>query len=384
MNKRIKHHLWLNLTALVVVALISVGAMSVFAYDESANSTVGSQQDNTRPYLGVNIIQGEGGAEVTKVAEDSPASEAGIEAGDIIQKIDETVVESPNQLSEYILTKAPGDVVTLTLLRDGETLTIEATLAEAPMNSANPRGDRGGRGGRPDNFDGRGFRFRNPMGYQLGVAYEVITPEIAASKGLAVEDGALITEVVEDSPAADAGLQVGDIITAVDGDKVDVEHTLSDRLYAYEVEDQVIFTVVRGEETLEISAVLAAGHPGKLFEGMGGGFGMNFGPNGEFLPFDNGQGFGPNGMMPNFPNGGGMGFGPGGMNGFSGDMETITCTNESGTIQFQISVPEGMFENFDLPDFVGGENITCERSAAQDSGAGSDGTQNSTSSLLPS
>ena len=158
---------------------------------------------------------------------------------------------------------------------------------------------------------------------------------------------------MEDSPAADAGLQVGDVITAVDGDKVDVEHTLSDRLYAYEAEDQVALTVVRGSETLEVSAVLAAGHPGRIFEGMGG---MNFGPNGQGgnFPFGNG----PDIEIP---------FGRGG---FSGNMETITCSNEDGTIQFEITVPQGLLDR--LPDTIGGANITCERTSADDSGSDSD------------
>ncbi|MBI5931424.1 MAG: PDZ domain-containing protein [Chloroflexi bacterium] len=350
MSRLTKHHLWLNLGAAVTVAVIGVGAMSVYANDQTNTPIVRAQQDDTRPYLGVNITAGDNGVEVVAVDPDSPANEAGIQEGDVIQQVDETVIDTPNQLSEYILTKAPGDTVAITLLREGETMTVEATLAEASSTDVGPAN------GRPGRSDGTGqpFVFGSPMGYQLGVAYDVLTPEIAASKGLSVEDGALITEVVEGSPAADAGLQVDDIITAVDGDKVDVEHTLSDRLYAYEAEDQVTLTVVRGGETLEIGAVLAAGHPGKLFDGMGG---MNFDPNGQF-PFGN--------------DGQGMPFGNGGRNGFSGNMETITCSNEDGSIQFQMTVPEGMLDR--LPDSMGGTNITCERTSpdGSDPGSGSD------------
>jgi membrane-associated protease RseP (regulator of RpoE activity) len=97
---------------------------------------------------------------------------------------------------------------------------------------------------------------------QLGVQYRSLTPEIAEAEALSVAEGALVEEVLADTPAEDAGLQVGDIITAVDGDIVDIEHTLSDRLYAYEPEDRVTLTVLRGEETLEIGVVLAEGqHP---------------------------------------------------------------------------------------------------------------------------
>lgn len=351
MNRLIRHHLWLNLAAAITVALIGVGAMSVYANDQNVTSGVNTQEDDTRAYLGVQIADGENGVEVMAVDPNSPANEAGIEVGDIIQQADETVIDTPNQLSEYISTKAPGDVVSVTLLRGEETLTVEATLAEAPSGVSMPGGNRpGGR----DGSEGRPFVYANPMGYQLGVSFKVITPEIAASEGLSIEDGALITEVVEDSPAADAGLQVGDIITAVDGDKVDVEHTLSDRLYAYEAEDQVTLTVVRGGETLEVSAVLAAGHPGRIFEGM------NFGPNG--MPLGDGNFPFGNGPDIKIPFDGGR---------FSGEMETITCSNEDGTIQFQMTVPKGLSDTINLPDLIDGANITCERTPADDSDSGS-------------
>ncbi|MBZ0315123.1 MAG: PDZ domain-containing protein [Anaerolineae bacterium] len=360
MNRLTRHHLWLNLAAAITVAMIGVGAMSVYANDQNVTSGVNAQEDDTRAYLGVQIASSENGVEVMAVDPNSPANEAGIEVGDIIQQVDETVIDTANQLSEYISTKAPGDAVTVTLLRGEETLTVEATLAEAPSGVSVPSGNRpGGR----DGSEGRPFVYASPMGYQLGVSFKVITPEIAASEGLSVEDGALITEVVEDSPAADAGLQVGDIITAVDGDKVDVEHTLSDRLYAYEAEDQVTLTVVRGGETLEVSAVLAAGHPGRIFEGTGG---MNFGPNG--LPLGNGN-F-PFGDGQNFPFGNDIKI-PFDGSRFSGDMETITCSNEEGTIQFQMTVPKGLSDSINLPDSIDGANITCERTAADDSDSGS-------------
>ncbi len=362
MNKRTKHHLWLNLAAALTVVAIGVGAMSVYASDAVTTSGIRAQADDPSAYLGVQIAASENGVEVMAVAPDSPASDAGIEVGDIIQQVDETVIDTPAQLSEYISTKAPGDVVAVTLLRGEETVIVEATLAEASNSAAGPRGNRPGRSG---NADGQPFVFGSPMGYQLGVAFKVITPEIAASEGLSVEDGAFITEVVEDSPAADAGLQVGDVITAVDGDKVDVEHTLSDRLYAYEAEDQVTLTVVRGSETLEVSAVLAAGHPSRIFEGMGG---MNFGPNGRDgnFPFGNG----PDIEIPF------------GRDGFSGNMETITCSNEDGTIQFEITIPQGLLDR--LPDSIGGANIICETTATDDSDSDAGDATTPSSDMQPS
>ncbi|GAB4337769.1 MAG: hypothetical protein Kow00117_19630 [Phototrophicales bacterium] len=72
-----------------------------------------------------------------------------------------------------------------------------------------------------------------------------------------MDEGALITDVLPDSPAEAAGLMVGDIIQAVDGDVVDAERTLSDRLYAYEEGDTVTLDVLRDAETLQIEVTLA-------------------------------------------------------------------------------------------------------------------------------
>jgi S1-C subfamily serine protease len=84
----------------------------------------------------------------------------------------------------------------------------------------------------------------------------VIDAQVAESEGLDVTDGALVTEVVAGSPAESSGLLVGDIITAVSGDVVDFERTLSDRLYAYEAGDTVTLDILRDGETIQIDVTL--------------------------------------------------------------------------------------------------------------------------------
>src|SRR5690606_32840166 len=96
------------------------------------------------------------------------------------------------------------------------------------------------------------FSFRVPMmaqpGVRLGVTIVNLNAETAAENEVDVTEGALIMDVEDESPAADAGLQTGDIITAVDGDLVDEERTLRDRLFAYEPDDTVTLTVLRDGE----------------------------------------------------------------------------------------------------------------------------------------
>ena len=55
----------------------------------------------------------------------------------------------------------------------------------------------------------------------LGVQIQVLTPELAESLGLSDEKGALVASVVDDSPADEAGINVGDVILGYDGQPVD-------------------------------------------------------------------------------------------------------------------------------------------------------------------
>jgi putative serine protease PepD len=82
---------------------------------------------------------------ITQVIEGSPADRAGLRpmsvtqsgrtlVGDIITAVDGRTVKSVDDVSRYLETKRPGDEVTLTVLRDGATLRLKATLAAWPEN----------------------------------------------------------------------------------------------------------------------------------------------------------------------------------------------------------------------------------------------------------
>ena len=84
------------------------------------------------PYLG---IQGEATAEgqtVVEVVEDGPSDEAGLEVGDVITAFDEQEINRQNSLLDLLFGREPGDVVTVTVDRDGETESFEVTLGERP------------------------------------------------------------------------------------------------------------------------------------------------------------------------------------------------------------------------------------------------------------
>ncbi len=97
-----------------------------------------------RPFLGIsyylvtedlaevqNLPQG---AFVQRVVEGSGADKAGVKAGDVITAIDQNLIRESNSLAKVILKYKVGDTVTLKVARAGKTLTLKATLGEAPTN----------------------------------------------------------------------------------------------------------------------------------------------------------------------------------------------------------------------------------------------------------
>ncbi|MGI8420498.1 MAG: S1C family serine protease [Candidatus Levyibacteriota bacterium] len=97
----------------------------------------------TRPYLGVEykmITQDLAslndlpvGAYVQNVVQDSSADRAGIQSGDVITEMDGKKITQENQLSEIIAKKKVRDSLSITLIRNGDTQNVTATLLEAPQ-----------------------------------------------------------------------------------------------------------------------------------------------------------------------------------------------------------------------------------------------------------
>jgi S1-C subfamily serine protease len=91
----------------------------------------------------------------------------------------------------------------------------------------------------------------------LGVNGQTIDPEVAALYGLGIDRGAVLVEIVPGSPAADADLQRGDIVTAVDGAPVTSMPELAGRLQQHRPGDEVELTVVRAGEERALTVELA-------------------------------------------------------------------------------------------------------------------------------
>ena len=169
-----------------------------------------------RGYLGINInpvdqdvmgafkLKSTDGAFVESVVPGDPADKAGVKPGDTVVRVDSVPVKTTRDLIGYVSSKAPGSKVHLTVMRDGKETGFTVTLAERGAEGS-AEGEKGAKGSE----DSHG---------KLGVSVRTITPQLRQMLGLDAKiEGIYVEHVREVSPAADANLRDGDIITQVNG-----------------------------------------------------------------------------------------------------------------------------------------------------------------------
>src|SRR5215472_7481275 len=172
-----------------------------------------------RGYLGINIenvdadkqaafhLKSMDGAFVQSVLAGEPAESAGVRPGDTIVKVDDVAVKDTRDLIGYVSGKAPGTKVTLTVARDGKETAVTATLTERRVEGV-PGAEKGATGS------------DEPRG-KIGISVAPLTPQVRKSLGVeASVEGLYVDHVKEVSPAFDANIRDGDVITQVDGRKV--------------------------------------------------------------------------------------------------------------------------------------------------------------------
>jgi len=211
----------------------------------------------TRGYMGVSLqavtrelapqfgLKNDHGAIVADVTPGKPGDQAGLKTGDVIVKINGEEVQDSNDLTMKVTGHAPGDTVTLDVIRDGKPMTIKVTLAQRPngLDWAKSGGNSGGN----DNGDNGNGAADN--GNARGINVENLSPDVVQQLGLdSNTKGVVVTSVDPDSTAADAGIGRGTVIVAVERHPV---ANVSDfkRLMAQAQNQPVLLTVNAGGNT---------------------------------------------------------------------------------------------------------------------------------------
>ena len=190
------------------------------------------EDGKSHAFLGVTTEEDDAGAKVTEVVKGSAAEKAGLKKDDVITKVADQKITSPESLSDVIGDKKPKDEVKVTFKRNGKESTVKTTLGERKSTGV------------------RSYSFSSPRGRARTFAMPRVAPNvnmegfnefqmpaIAGFDGMDIfprqkriglklqdtedGDGVKVINVEDSSAAAIAGLKTDDIITEINGNKIE-------------------------------------------------------------------------------------------------------------------------------------------------------------------
>jgi serine protease Do len=170
------------------------------------------------------------GALVSEVVTGSPAEKAGIQQGDVIMEFDGKAVADSQELPRMVASTPVGKSVNVKLWRNGKALDQQVKVSEME-----------------ENIEVSKTASHNKT---LGIAVQNLTPEMARRLRLKSETGVVVTRVESGSPAADAGIQTGDIIREVNRTPVKSVEDLVQKLDQAKDQNSILLLVQRGQNNM--------------------------------------------------------------------------------------------------------------------------------------
>lgn len=281
-----------NKLALILALIMGAGAIAggiVYAQESTAPMALLEAQEPSNPDRSFSFIMSDGaflgvgtediskenmgrygvrevrGVGVTQVAKDSPAEKAGLKKDDVILRFEGESVTSTRKLGRLVSESSADQTVRITISRSGTEQELTATLAKRNIGNllgASIREDvlRSIEKSWPEmnekdwpkiQSDDGPFVFSLGANRRIGVSTQNLTKQLADYFG-AKDGGVLITTVSENSPAAKAGLKAGDVITAIDGEKVDSSGDIT-RAINKKPEGEISLTVLRDRSTRTVT-----------------------------------------------------------------------------------------------------------------------------------
>lgn len=288
------------------ILAVSIIVIFSFAYSRSANSGwlgagVQSVDSDLADRYDLDVKYG---VLINDVVRNSPADDADLEEGDVIVAYNGNKVFDFDDLTDYLDDSKRNDKVILTIYREGDKFDVNVKLDKstryyqkrrgynfnfdddfdfdfddnfyvytpkapkapralrAPVALRAPRAPRAPRISNSvvdlTSYAGSSSRYRYSTRDRafMGVLLSDLSDQLGEYFGVKRGRGVLITEVVEDSPAEEAGLVAGDVITSIDNEKMyeysDIQEVLGD----YEPGDEVSISFIRNKKSKEIKLTL--------------------------------------------------------------------------------------------------------------------------------
>lgn len=234
MNKR---WLWIALGVVAFFAILFSGAVAGAGLTYLALQVKPARAAQDVLFEAINPVSGdyEPGILVQHVEQDSPAAEAGIQRGDIILEVDDQEVNSTFELMEVLNEKSPGDEVTIKVQHCETTKDLTVELEER-----------------------NGYIY---LGIQPSRSRIIdVRPFVKDGARLPIDIPAfIITRVIPDSPAEEAGLNRGDLIIAVEGEDIQAEDDLANIIHSYQPGDRITLTIQRpgADDPRKVSVTLS-------------------------------------------------------------------------------------------------------------------------------
>lgn len=177
------------------------------------------------------------GAVITGINKVSPAAKAGVQIGDVILSIDEQTIEDPDSFGFRFATKPLGGTAVLEIMRKAERKKLRVALETAPETIK------------------RAVFKSTSRGPFMGASFANLSPALAEDVRLEPDQtGVVVTEVEPGSPAANVGLQPGDILRALNNEDIKTTEQLPNlfaaRVRAWRISiergGQLLTTVISG------------------------------------------------------------------------------------------------------------------------------------------
>ncbi len=239
----------------LLFTLASLSLMLAWVMTAQAGTShgyLGVMLQDINPSMAKALQMGErSGVLIIEVVDNSPADEAGLTDGDVILEFNGEALDGPADLTAAMQGTEPGDKVKLLVLHDGDRKKIKIEVGEKEADE-----DRGLAFKHPrlkmwksQDDDAMGFLKRMHFAREdrgfLGVSLADLSNQLGEYFNVKNGEGALISEVHEDSPAAQAGLKAGDVVIKLDDRDITSTESMLDAMSDTKPQDTVVLKVVR-------------------------------------------------------------------------------------------------------------------------------------------